>query len=369
MKIRNEYNEIEREYLRLFDEESEKFSGWARPMRIRECTYDNLSLWAQVYDPRNPLWRDRVYAADSRWGSIIAPPFYCEGILLSSWLSPIPEGMGFPGFGMMGEDWEFHEPIRVGDEFHLWRKKPTMTDATESGTEKRVFVSRQHDLVLYNQYDRPVVSTRCYLRHSFSEAPEQPPVCPPSPVYTQEQLDYIQGIYNNEVIRGAQTRYWEDVDPGESLPPAALGPTTIWDLALYSVARQDQDLLTMNEQLRDQNRFIGRPFVNEKTNVVGCFMETHLIEGGTHQGAIERNGICRAVTNWMGDDGFIRKFNWRQTRGSCIGNALISRGIVRSKRTENDRHLIDIDAWCEYIDGTICAYADVAVELCSRDNL
>ena len=125
----------------------------------------------------------------------------------------------------------------------------------------------------------------------------------------------------------------------------------------------------MNEQLKNRSRFIGMPFTDPNTGIPCNFMETHLIIGGAHQGAVERNGICRCVTNWAGDDAFVTRFNWRQTYGSRIGSALISRGIVRAKRVEDGKHLVDLDAWCEYTDGTVCAYADVTVELCSKADI
>ncbi len=361
------YNEGELKLLEVFEKFAKQRAGWVRPMRIREATRDNIALWAQVFDYPNPLWRDPEYAKDSRWGGIIAPPFYQEGIMLVSWMpDPVPEA-GFPaGGGMLGEDWDFHTPVRIGDSFKIWREKPFLRDISTEDSPLRRFICMQHDENMYNQHDELVTHTKCYMAVNYS--PEMLPFRPEpeeAPVFTPEQLDYVQGVYEAEVLRGADTLFWEDVSVGDSLPESAMGPTTIWDMALIAVARQDQDLVPMNEQIKDRSKFIGMETRNPRTNVIENFMEGHLVANGGHQGAVERNSICRCITNWMGDDGFITRFNWRQTKGSCIGNSLVSHARVKGKRIENGRYLVDLDAWNEYIDGTICAFADVTVELCS----
>lgn len=361
------YNEGEKKLLEVFERFARQRAGWVRPMRIREATRDNISLWAQVFDYPNPLWRDEEYAKDSRWGGIIAPPFYQEGIMLVSWMpDPVPEA-GFPaGGGMLGEDWDFYTPVRIGDSFKIWREKPFLRDISTEDSDQRRFICMQHDETMYNQHDAPVTHTKCYMAVNYSPVPGQfRPAVEAAPVFTQEQLSYVQSVYESEPLRGADTLYWEDVVVGDALPLSAFGPTTIWDMALIAVARQDQDLVPMNEQIKDRSKFIGMETRNPRTNVIENFMEGHLVENGGHQGAVERNSICRCITNWMGDDGFITKFNWRQTKGSCIGNSLVSHAKVRRKRIDGGRYLVDLDAWNEYIDGTVCAFADVTVELCS----
>lgn len=361
------YNEGEKRLLEVFEKFAKQRAGWVRPMRIREATRDSIALWAQAFDYPNPLWRDEKYAENSRWGGIIAPPFYQEGIMLVSWMpDPVPEA-GFPaGGGMLGEDWDFYSPVRIGDCFRIWREKPFLRDISTEDSELRRFICMQHDENMFNQRDELVTHTKCYMAVNYS--PEPLPFHPSmdeAPVFSPEQLDYVQGVYEAETLRGADTLFWEDVKLGDRLPLSATGPTTIWDMALIAVARQDQDLVPMNEQIKDRSKFIGMETRNPRTNVIENFMEGHLVANGGHQGAVERNSICRCVTNWMGDDGFITKFNWRQTKGSCIGNSLVSHAVVKGKRIENGRYFVDLDAWNEYIDGTVCAFADVTVELCS----
>ncbi len=359
------YSQAEQTFLASYSEIARARAGWVKPLRIPAVTYDSLALWAQCFDYPNPLWRDLEYGRTSRWGSVIAPPFYQEGIVLESWMAPPVPGMGFPGGGMMGEDWYFYKPLRIGDSFHIWRRQPRLTDVTEEGGP-RTFVGVQHDVSLYNQRDELCTRTICHMKTQFFDEPTPRAEPPALPAYTPEVLERIQDVYNSEVLRGAETLWWEDVCPGDRLQPTAVGPTTVWDMALVAVARQDQDLVPMNEQLRDPSKFIGMKFHDAKTGIACNFMETHLVMGGAHQGAVERNGICRCVTNWAGDDAFVTRFNWRQTYGSRIGCALISHGVVREKRVENGQHLVDIDGWCEYPDGTVCAYADISVALCAR---
>src|SRR4029079_16304617 len=51
--------------------------------------------------------------------------------------------------------------------------------------------------------------------------------------YTPEQIAEIDAAYEAEQVRGAQPRYWEDVQPGEALPTIVRGPLTTTDVILW----------------------------------------------------------------------------------------------------------------------------------------
>jgi len=143
------------------------------------------------------------------------------------------------------------------------------------------------------------------------------------------------------------------------------------------VARQDQELIPMNEQRKKRpGEGSGQPgFSDPETNISYCFMECHLsnsfakIMGNSraqHAGAVERSLVTRIVTNWMGDDAFCRKIYWRPLKDTFIGDTFIGRGRIKGKRIVKEEHLVDLEVYCEDITGVLTTMADVSVSLMSK---
>ena len=100
------------------------------------------------------------------------------------------------------------------------------------------------------------------------------------------------------------------------------------------------------------------------------------------------------ITNWMGDDAFIRKYAWRfcqlfkemridkvgseflekvphmKGRGcerhGMEGDAILSKGYVTEKYIKDGEHLIDVASWGETLDGEIVQIVPVTIRLKSR---
>ncbi len=74
-----------------------------------EATWDAIRHFAHGIGDLNPLWQDAGYAAQTRWGGVIAPPCF----LFSCGFGRTG---GLPGVhGMFaGSEWTFYRPIRVG---------------------------------------------------------------------------------------------------------------------------------------------------------------------------------------------------------------------------------------------------------------
>src|SRR5437764_7802227 len=51
--------------------------------------------------------------------------------------------------------------------------------------------------------------------------------------YTDDDLARLDEIYAAEQTRGAEPRWWEDVNVGDSLPPMAKGPLTTTDMIVF----------------------------------------------------------------------------------------------------------------------------------------
>jgi hypothetical protein len=220
-----------------------------------------------------------------------------------------------------------------------------------------------------------------YFQIEFlAEPPASSPATLPEYVYNQEELDFIDRTIDEEEVRGANIRFWEDVNVGDETRPVVLGPSTILDVIAFS----GMNVANM-PPVRDMRRKAPEMFVvDPKTNVLHHTLEAHYVDhtaqlranmnmpffGGAraaHYAVQGRNLMARLVTNWMGDDGFIRKYKWRYLAPTHIGDTLIGRGKVVNKHIENSEHLVDLTVWLENMRGNIGGAVAATVSLFSKE--
>ena len=376
-------------------------AGWTKtkvPMFIAEKM---LEHYGSMVDWWNPLWRDPSYAQNTRWGRIIAAPFYQNLLGMVQFdMESNPEcGYGGPGGrGDFGNDWEFFRPIRANDTIKVWQRCE-YEDVTIDGKDTPYVFDCTANYDHINQNDELVSSCHVYLGNAFYAKPPTPRENKEQEYkYTKEDLAYIRKLEDEEEILGAKIRYWEDVKVGDVIKSAVRGPTTNLDMvryfAYYMVGYTDQyfgDIPPMRELTKKFSKFIK---VDPVTGVSHDMTEGHLWDRsvplfGTGKYAFQllmsqRSLMARAVTNWMGDDGFIRKFIFRSNgteivkdvlgkkydsgAGMMVGSTQITKGKVVDKRVENGESLVDLVMWLEDFTGAPSNGAKVTVSLLSKDS-
>ncbi|MFH1485009.1 MAG: hypothetical protein ABIH46_02970 [Chloroflexota bacterium] len=53
------------------------------------------------------------------------------------------------------------------------------------------------------------------------------------------------------------------------------------------------------------------------------------------------------MTNWIGDDGFLKVLYGELRRFNVVGDTTWCKGKVTGKRVESGEHLVDLDIWAE----------------------
>jgi hypothetical protein len=115
--------------------------------------------------------------------------------------------------------------------------------------------------------------------------------------------------------------------------------------------------------------------VDPVTNIRHKSAELHFVDrtaelmGGTIaviSRAMLEQSLCRLITNWMGDDGFLKKFDSHDWHIVPIGDAFFCKGKVFNKRVEDGEHLVDFVVWSEDIRGFMPSYATATVSLFSK---
>jgi hypothetical protein len=76
--------------------------------------------------------------------------------------------------------------------------------------------------------------------------------------------------------------------------------------------------------------------------------------------------LTHHLTNWMGDDGFLRRAHCKIRRHNPEGDYLIIEGRVTGKRVEDGRHLVDIEQSAHNQDGELSVVGGGVVELPAR---
>lgn len=377
MVVRGVYTPREEEIVADFRERAEDLIGWVGDVTTdgdpcmvahRVASRDLILQMAYAVDYWNPLWRDENYASKTRWGNIIAPPFFLERITHGGGQRValnIPAGFDsewwFPG-----TDWEFFMPVRENDSFKIWRSRPQLLDITNpDGEGPRKFRVVSSNIKYLNQRDEVVATFKRYFdetiipenvtgfelyrhRYSFKRPGTTTPVSPMDPKqdvkiapdykYTREELDYIDHLADEEEIRGAKIRFWEDVALDEELRLVVTGPITLRDWAI------EWGCTAGGLHNDTANPFVGSP---ASQSILG-----------------------RLITNWMGDDGFIRKFLWRMLEHAHLGDTIIGRGKVIKKYVENGEHLVDLSLWTECLGEEQIPHAALAtVRLLSKEDM
>jgi len=74
------------------------------------------------------------------------------------------------------------------------------------------------------------------------------------------------------------------------------------------------------------------------------------------------------VTNWMGDDGFVKMLDFQIRHINIMGDMNWLKGKVIDKYVEKDEHLVDLEIWSENQDGLVNTKATATVRLNSRST-
>ncbi len=78
--------------------------------------------------------------------------------------------------------------------------------------------------------------------------------------------------------------------------------------------------------------------------------------------------LTHQLTNWMGDDGFLRKSKCQVRRHNPDGDVIFINATVTRKFVEDGKHLVEISQTAETHRGEVSATGAAIVELPSRSR-
>ncbi len=346
---------------------------------VTEATRDTISHYAEGMGDGNPLWTDRAYGPTTRWGTMLAPPAFLYSVDGNT-VAPKMAGVQWIYASC---DWVWDDVIRLRDEFtveaqlikverkqntafaDLWVMQTGQVDYLRDGVPMARATTQ---IARTPRKDELAKATKGDLKYK-----QRPPHR-----YTQDELLAIEKEALSEPLRGAETRWWEDVEIGEEIPAVVKGPLTGTDIVGYYAAihgarpyggthelvykyraRHDDYHINPDTGAKDS---AGRGHLEQRTGVdVGM--------GGAYDIGPQRiSWFSHMLTNWMGDDGFLRRLNVQVRRPNLIGDTQWIKGTVTGKDQIGDYSRILIDAWAVNQLGEKTAWGTAEVFLPSRER-
>jgi acyl dehydratase len=341
-----------------------------------EATRDNIRHYAHGIGDDNPLWCDPDYAARTRHGGILALPsfLFSTSRIVSGYVG------GLPGVHAMwsGADWSWHKPVRRNDTIstEAYLKELVEHDTRFAGRA----VQQTYHVDFFNQQGDKVAEAdswcfRTERDHAREQGSKYKDVRARAPRrYAPEEIAEACRLYANEEVRGATPRYWEDVSDGDALPIMFKGPMTVtgfiafaqgWGGLYIRANKLAWKLIDAHPGVGITNRF-GIPDVPERVHWEEDFALEVGAPGAYDYGPERNSWLTHQLTNWMGDDGFLRKSFCKIRRHNPEGDMLFIHGKVKRKYIEDGRYLVEIEQEARNQDDELSVLGSGIVELPSR---
>jgi acyl dehydratase len=344
-------------------------------------TADLIRHYADAIGDPNPLFRSPNYGKASRWGSVIGPPTFETTIAYGT---SFGGSFKLPGVRSMaaGNKHEYFKVFRPGDEIRVVDKFLGFDEHTKADKPYRLFIGSTARIYT-NQRDE--IASLVTSRKAIIATPPSKQVGGRMNMYkdrkrhvfTKEEIEVIHRGYDDTLSgtnrRGKNILYWEDVKEGEELTPVVKGPYDVCDagarttVSCYSFAFAIK-WAAMREHLHDHPI---DPETGEYRFIRDWHYEDHIAQMlgmpfGFAAGAHNEMMLVHIVTDWMGDDGFVKSIDSRDVRINILGDMTWVKGKVVKKYVENNEHLVDLHVWGENQEGVIHTTSEVTVKLVSK---
>jgi len=308
----------------------------------RYVSFEAIRNYVNGIGDINPLFRDEEYAKKTRYGRLVAPPSWLYSVFPTWVLQGLPGVHAFHS----GNDWEFYKPIFFGDTI-----TPecifTGFDVKGSQFAGRTVLEYQR-ANFYNQKGELVAKTDLWLvraeRRTAREKGKYHHIQLPHP-WTEEQLKRLEDEVLAEEVRGSQVRYWEDVQVGEELKPVVKGPFGLTDMVAYCIGAAPVQIAAFGVQLRLYRAHPAWAFRDPSTCSLEPVYSVHYnklaaqgagLPAPYDVGAQRQGWLISLLTNWMGDEGWLKKNYAEYRKFFYHSDAVWLRGKVVKKYLDDD---------------------------------
>ena len=139
--------------------------------------------------------------------------------------------------------------------------------------------------------------------------------------------------------------FWEDIAEGTEIPTLVKSPTTR-QLVQYAGASGDFYEIHYDKDYAQGNGLPG-PVVH---------------------GALKNAFLGQLITDWIGEEGILRKLSCQYRGMDVPGDVLVCKGTVVRKYREDGQPRVDCEIWMENGEGERTTLGSATVTLPSRDR-
>lgn len=341
---------------------------------LRDASVDSLIIFANGIGDLNPLFRDQEYSRWTRFGGLIGHPCFPWA---HHWPGRSYWGLpGVHGFGV-AIDCEFYRNIRPGDRVNIWNR---VLDVQEKASKFSGRMAMQYLESTYtNQRDEVLCKalglTARHERKASREKGKYKAIR--THVYTPEERARIDEMVLTEPtrVRGAETRYWEDVKVGDKIDEIARGPLSMSDTMAFVIGsgRGAAHGALLRHAAKHPKHYIRNTQAGGGLEYTGIghhredFAKEVGVPGMYDYLPQRACWFATAVTNWMGDDAVLKRLRMEARMFNCQGDTTFIGGTIVKKYVKDRCALVDIDMKGINQRGELSSPGFATVMLTSRD--
>jgi acyl dehydratase len=363
---------------------------WTRRPHYYRPNTDAFRIVAEAYGDDNPLYCDPEYATGTVWGGPIAPPPLVGGdsLIGEDEVTAVPENKrelmkGDPLRGVhafySASAREWWAPLRP--DHRIWRRNALVAvlDKPSEFAERAVHewsanVFRDDDGTMLSGQYRLMIRTE---RKKAREKKKYDAIELAS--YTDAEIDAIEAEYAAATRRGAASRWWDDVEEGDTVGPMVKGPLTVTDMVCWHVGMgmglYDVKPLALGAANR---RRIPRFFHRDDQNVPDVMQRVHWDPEWARRagnpttydyGRMRETWLIHLCTDWMGDDAWLWKLECEFRGFNYVGDTHHLTGtIVRKYLAPGDRPAVDLELAAVNQRGVVTTPGTATILLPSREH-
>ncbi|WP_051266412.1 FAS1-like dehydratase domain-containing protein [Nakamurella lactea] len=316
-----------------------------------EATVDAIRHFAEGYGDDNPMFVDPEHGVGTRWGSMVAPPGF-EATMGMDRSPKVPADLRRETRGALrgvqlyhsGNEARYYRPITPGTTLDRTYAITEVTPKSSTFAGRSVIVTNNYQWFsggqLYVDLDKwfvhaerkpkkprdPAGSAEAANGTTRTGGADSSGEWEPY-VYTVAEIEEIDELYRSEFVRGADTRYWEDVTENMRMPVMAKGPLTVTDMFNFHMGAGW--LVYGNPALKlaaAQRQAMPGFYSRNRNNAWDVMQRVHWEEDLAREvgvptiydiGPMRWSWLLHYCTNWCGDDGWVyrarcefRKFNF-----------------------------------------------------------